>query len=339
MNATTAESWEHRLPKVELHLHLEGAIPYEALWGLIQKYGGDSDVPDSFALRQKLVYRDFPHFIETWIWKNNFVREYDDFTFIAEAVARDFVKQNIRYVEAFYSPGDFARHGLIPQEITSAIRAGIQRVPDVDVALVADLIRDFGPESAKTTLATINEVRDCGVIGVGIGGSEQKFPPEQFAEVYEEARQLGFHTSAHAGEAAGAKSVWGAIRSLKVDRIGHGTRAIEDPVLVDHLAENQIPIELCPISNVCTGIIKSIEQHPVKEYLERGLLVCVNTDDPKMFHNTLADEFAQVQTKLGISRDDVRRLILNGIAAAWLSDDRKQELTDLFCGDPAWFED
>ena len=268
MNSTNADyDWLSRIPKVELHLHLEGAIPYDAMWELIQKYDGDPSCPDREALRQRFEYRDFPHFIETWLWKNTFLREYEDFTLIAEAVARDFADQNIQYVEAFYSPHDFRMHKLTTQGLTEAIRAGLSRVPEVEVRLVADLIRDLGPDNAAVTLAEVNEVRDSGVVGIGIGGGEHKHPPEPFAAVYEEARRLGFRTSAHAGEAAGAESVWGAVRVLQVDRIGHGTRAIEDPELVEHLAESRLPVELNPISNVCTGVIESIAQHPL-----RGLL-------------------------------------------------------------------
>src|SRR5687768_9353854 len=125
------KSWYERIPKIELHLHLEGAIPHEALWELACKYGGDPEVPDVEALVRRFDYRDFPHFIETWIWKNGFIREYDDFTLIAEAVARDLAAQKIRYVEAFYSPRDFARHGLGEQGITEAIRRGLDRVPQI----------------------------------------------------------------------------------------------------------------------------------------------------------------------------------------------------------------
>ena len=331
-----AYNWLEQIPKVELHVHLEGAIPLDALWELIQKYGGDSSCPDRESLRERFAYRDFAHFIDTWLWKNQFLREYEDFTLIAESAAHEFSRQNLRYVEAFYSPRDFAQYGLETQPLTEAIRAGLDRVPDVTVRLVADLIRDFGPELARVTLDEVHEVRDYGVIGVGIGGSEQKFPPEPFAAVYEEARRLEFRTSAHAGEAAGPESVWGAIRSLQVDRIGHGTRAIEDSTLVDYLAESQLPVELNPISNVCTGVIASVADHPCKSFLDRGLLVCVNTDDPQMFHNTMADEFWQLHTLLGISWDDIRRLVLNGVQASWLADHEKQSLVEEISQDPVW---
>ena len=328
-------TYDH-IPKVELHLHLEGAIPYPALWDLVRKYGGDPSVPDLTALKQKFVFRDFPHFIDTWMWKNQFLREYEDFTFIAEAVARDLASQNVRYVEAFYSPPDFACHGLHTQPLTAAICTGLNRVPEIEIALVADLVRDFGPQNGAKTLAELREVRDQGVIGIGIGGSEQSHPPEPFADVYEEARRLGFHTSAHAGEAAGAESVWGALRALRAERIGHGTRAEEDPALLDYLAEHAIPLEMCPLSNVRTGVVPSIEVHPVRRHFERGILVTVNTDDPKMFGNTLAEEYALLVEKLGFTHDDVQTVILNGIRASWLSEPRKQALIADFTTDPAW---
>ncbi len=337
-SAAQAEaSWFDQVPKVELHVHLEGAIPHSALWELVQKYGGDPSIPNPQALAQRFKYRDFPHFIETWIWKNQFLREYEDFGFIAEAVARDLAQQNIRYAEVFFSPADFARHGLQTQGLAQAIRQGFARVPGVEIALVADLVRDFGPDQAATTLAQVNEARDLGIVGIGIGGSEQAFPPELFEPVYAEARRLYFYTSAHAGEAAGAESVWGAIRSLRVDRIGHGTRAEEDESLLDYLAERRIPLEMCPISNLRTGVVPTLEAHPIRRYFERGIVVTVNSDDPKMFGNCLADEYRALE-KLGFSRNDMRQLILQGIQSAWLPEDRKRQLAAQFCQDVAWTE-
>jgi len=329
-------NWFVRVPKVELHLHLEGAIPYPALWDLVQKYGGDPDLPNLEALKQKFVFRDFPHFIETWIWKNQFLREYEDFTLIAEAVARDLARQNIRYAEVFFSPVDFARHGLRVQRLAEAIRAGLARVPEIDISLIADFGRDFGPETATHTLADISEVRDQGVIGVGIGGSEQLYPPEPFADVYAQARALGFHTTAHAGEAAGAASVWGAINALHAERIGHGTRAEEDPALLDYLAAHAIPIEMCPLSNVRTGVVRSLSEHPVRRYFERGILVTINTDDPRMFGNTFVEEFSSLEQELDFSHEEIRTLILNSIRASWLPEAQKARLTADFRADAAW---
>lgn len=316
------------MPKVELHLHLEGAIPLDALWTLVEKYGPEDSGVGSYAeLERRFAYRDFPHFLATWGWKNGFLREYEDFTFIAERVAAHLASQQIRYVEAFYSPGDFARHGLEVAPLTAAIRRGLDvHAADVEIKLVADLIRDFGPERGGRWLDELAEVRDMGVLGIGIGGSEHAFPPEPYSEVYARARRLGFRTSAHAGEAAGPGSVWGALRALEVDRIGHGTHAIADPSLIDHLRETQIPLELCPLSNVRTGVVAELAAHPVKAYLDAGVLVSLNTDDPAMFHTRLATEYAMVMETFGLSWHDVHRLAANAIASAWCSPDRKAEL-------------
>jgi adenosine deaminase len=335
---TGSKSWYERVPKVELHVHLEGAIPLEVLWVLVQKYGGDPQVPDLAALQRKFVYSDFPHFIDTWRWMIQFLRDYEDFTFFSEAVARDLASQNIRYAEAFYSPPDFTRRGLDLVRLTEAIRLGLGRVPGIEIALVADVVRDYGPDVAAATLAQVNEVRSLGVIGIGLGGSEQDHPPEAFRSVFAQARRLGLHTTAHAGEAAGPESVWGAIRALQVERIGHGARAGEDEALLDVLADTQLPLELCPSSNVCTGVVNSIDEHPVRGLFEHGLCLTINSDDPRMFGTSLAGEYRLLEERLGFSRQEVRTLILNGISASWLPVERKQAMADQFCTDPAWLE-
>jgi adenosine deaminase len=336
MPDTSNPTWYQRVPKVELHIHLEGAIPLETLWQLVQKYGGEPSVSNIQALQRKFQYKDFPHFIETWIWKNQFLREYDDFTFIAESVANDLAFQNIRYAEVFYSPLTFAQNRLKPQKLTEAVCTGISRVKQMEISLIMDFSRDSGVEDAEKKLPAIKEIKRLGVIGVGLGGSEQKYPPELYTEIYEKARQMGFHTGAHAGEAAGPESVWSAIRSLKVERIGHGTRAIEDKSLIEYLARTQLPLECCPLSNVKTGVVKSIDVHPVKKFFDAGLLVTINTDDSAMFGNSLAQEYQLLEERLGFSRDDIRTLILNGIKASWLPDDHKKAMTARFIQDKNW---
>jgi len=330
------KDWFKLVPKVELHLHLEGAIPYAVLWELVKKYGGDPSVKNLQALKDKFVFRGFPHFIETWIWKNRFIREYEDFTLFAEAVTQDLAAQNIRYAEVFYTPSDFRCQKLETQKITAAIRSGLDKISGIKAMLVADFCRDDGIENAARVLAELNEVKNLGVIGVTIGGSEQKYPPEPFAGVYEKARQLGFHTSAHAGEAAGAASVWGAIESLKVERIGHGTRIFEDPKLVDYIEEKGIPMEVCPISNVRTRVVNSLREHPVRRYFNQGIIVTINTDDPKMFGNSLAEEYRALHDELGFSNEDIRKVILNGIQASWLPEKEKKVLETSFVTDPVW---
>ena len=329
--------WFDRVPKTEIHLHLEGAIPHAAMWKLVQKYGGDPTVREFEDLQARFEYRDFPHFLNIWAWKNGFLREYEDFEFIAEAIARKLASQNIRYAEIFYSPPDFARHGLQTQGLTESIRAGLDQVSEIEVALIADLVRDYGPEQASLTLREIEEVRDLGVIGIGLGGAEHDHPPELFRTVFLAAHDAGFRTTAHAGEGAGAESVRRAINDLRVHRVGHGVRASEDEDLLELIAKNQVPLEMCPISNIRTGIVDTLSRHPIRSFFERGILVTVNTDDPEMFGNSLAQEYRLLEQELRFSRSQTRQLILNGIEASWLPADRKQHMKQSFQDDPMWF--
>jgi len=315
------------LPKIEIHLHLEGAIPLDALWELIQKYGGDAEVRTRAALEARFRYRDFPHFIETWCWKNSYLREYDDFTFVADEVAADLGRQGIRYVEAFYSPPDFARQGLEVQGITEALRKGLDRHAErTETWLIADVVRDLGPAKAARTLEQLVEVKPLGVIGIGLGGSEQAYPPEPFADVYERAREHGFRTTAHAGEAAGPESVWGALQALRVDRIGHGIRAVDDPSLVTLLAERQVPLEVCPISNVRTGVVDGIATHPIRRLFEAGVRLSVNTDDPKMFNTSLEGEYAALSDRLGFRPSEIKALMQQAIRSTWATPDKQGRL-------------
>ncbi|TAL34049.1 MAG: adenosine deaminase [Spirochaetes bacterium] len=319
-----------RVPKIELHVHLEGAIPAGTMWSLINKYGGDPSVGSLDDLRRRFVYRDFAGFIDTWTWKNGFLREYEDFTLIAADVARAFASQNIRYAEMFVSPSLFRKSGLRPQEIIHAIHRGLRQANDVRIQLVVDLVRDYGPEREITTLYEINEVKHLGILGIGIGGSEHEYPPEPFSGLYERARKLGFRTDVHAGEAAGPGSVWGAIRSLHPDRIGHATSAARDPALLRHCAEHAIALELCPLSNVRTGAVGSHREYPLLVFMEYGTHFSINTDDPAMFGNLLADEYRMIEQSFGISRRGICDIILNSVRTAWMDEAEQKELVEVF---------
>ncbi|MBN1273451.1 MAG: adenosine deaminase [Candidatus Aminicenantes bacterium] len=329
-------TWYEDLPKIELHVHLEGAIPHKALFELIRKYGGDPSVPNTAALKKRFEYRNFSQFIETWSWKNQFLRNYEDFIYSAMLTARDMAKQNIRYAELFFSPSLFVRHGLEVQYITQSIREGVSQVPGIEIRLIADLVRDYGPESEMRTLKALNEVKNFGIIGIGLGGSEHEYPPAPFEPLFREARKMGFFTNAHAGEAAGPQSVWETIRKLRVQRIGHGTNVYKDPKLMDYIAEKKIPLELCPMSNVRTGAVTSIQEHPIRKYFERGLIISVNTDDPKMFNTSLADEYRMLVEECGFSKKDVCQLILQGIKSSWMWEGRKDYLIYQFQQESSW---
>lgn len=316
------------MPKVELHLHLEGAIPLPTLWELIERHGGDKTIKTPAQLVEWFTYKDFAHFMETWVWMIAFLRDYEDFTCAAEAVARHLAAQNIVYAEAFFSPSDFRHHNLDPQQLAIAIRAGLDRVREVEMPLIVDLVRDRGPEGTARTLAAITEVADeARIIGIGIGGYEAENPPELFVEVYRTARDSGFRLTAHAGEAAGPESVWGAIRALNVDRIGHGVRAAEDPALVEYLVEKQIPLEVCPTSNIRTAVVPEWDTHPARSLIAAGAMVTINTDDPALFHSSLAGEYQVLEERFGLGEDTIRRISLAAVDASWASPEIKADLS------------
>lgn len=316
-----------RIPKVELHLHLEGAIPYGCMRELIRKYSGNKPIPNVEAIFAQYQFRGLAHFIKVWNWQNQFLREYEDFTFLAAEVAKDLAGQNVMYAEIFFSPGCHLSPVIESAKLAEAIRIGFQQVPEIEISLVADLVRDHGPDRSVPILNALSESREeLDIVGVGIGGSEQAFPPAPFAPIFERAREAGFRTTAHAGESAGAESIWEAIRSLKVDRIGHATRAIEDIELVDYLAEHKIPLEICLISNLRTGVINSATEHPIREYLERDIPLCINTDDPKFFNNSLAQEYYLLHSELGFTLEEIKALVTQGVLSSWLPEPKKKSM-------------
>jgi adenosine deaminase len=316
------EQFITEIPKVELHLHLEGAIPIETLFNLIQRQGREPSIKTFDDLRKKLTYTDFAHFIEVWTWKNTFIKEEKDFEEIAYQVLGDLSQQNVKYVEAFYSPGDYWRQGLSVQGITECLIKGKERAYrdfGIQSELIIDLIRDHGPERSMQYLEEVTDYLGKGVIGIGLGGSENSFPADSYASVYQEARKRGFRLTAHAGEVAGANSIWAVVKKLGVERIGHGVRAYEDPQLISLLKERQIPLEICVVSNVKTGACKSVEAHPIKRYFQQGLMVTVNSDDPTMFNTSISQEYLELVQKLGFTVNDLKRLSMNGVDASFMS--------------------
>ncbi len=320
------KSFIRDLPKVELHLHLEGAIPLQTLLQLIEKYKGKNYITLA-ALERKFEYKDFSHFIDTWYWKNSFICEYEDYEFIAEQVAKQLAAQNIRYAEVFFSPTDFRKAEALPQEIAIAIRKGLDKHSDkINIQLIADLVRD--EENKLPQLEQITEVRDQGIIGIGLGGKEKEFPPNLFTEVFKKAKKIGFHTTCHAGEAAGPDYIWQALQNFNVERIGHGTSAIKDEKLIDYLIENQIPVEMCPISNIRTASVNSLANHPIYDFYKKGMLVSVNTDDPEMFNTTMDNEYLSLLDTFDFEIADIIKLEQNSIESAWCSDALKTKLSE-----------
>lgn len=317
------------MPKVELHLHLEGAFTFTTLLSLINKYGGDSRVRSLSDLKDRFAYRDFPQFIETWNWKNQFFRVPGDFELSTFETLTDLHNQHVEYVEAFFSPWDFTEDGLSMPDITRAVLKACRRAREeygIRCSLIADLNRNH---DAKLGMQRIDEVAgfiDQGVIGIGLGGSEHLYPADLFEEAFAKAKRCGLHRVAHAGEAAGPESIWAALQKLDVERIGHGTRAGEDPLLLEELRRRRIPLEVCITSNVCTGVVQSIATHPLKKYWDAGLVVTINTDDPTMFGCTLTDEYFLLVDNFAFAPEVLRQICYNAIESTFLDGAGKRQL-------------
>ncbi len=327
------EKFITKMPKVELHIHLEGAIPFEMIFDFIQRSATETDIKSLDDLKAKFKYTNFTDFIKTFVWQTSFIKRYDDFEKISYSVLKNLAAQNVKYVEAFCSPADFHRNGLTTEGILECLIKGKEKAfKDFGIRcqLIVDLVRNYGPEKAFQTLQEVTPFLGKGVIGIGLGGIESRFPPELFENVYRKAKELGFKLTAHAGEDAPAKSIWSAIQRLEIQRIGHGVRAYEDPKLLSFLKEKQLPLELCPTSNVMTGICKSIKDHPIKKYFEDGLLVTLNSDDPTMFETSINQEYLLLHKELGFSLEKLKIISTNGIKASFLTENEKISLNNIF---------
>jgi adenosine deaminase len=316
------------MPKVELHLHLEGAFTFEYLLSLVDKYGGDPNVKNIDDLKNYFTFKDFPHFIKTWYWKNQFFKEPIDFEESTYQTLKNLAEQNVVYAEVFYSPWDFEPSGLRVEEITEATISGIGRAEkdfNIKTGLIADIVRNYGSDRSLKRLEQVTPYLNRGIIGLGLGGNEIDFPAKDFIDVFRKAKELGFRLTAHAGEAAGPESVRDVVELLEVERVGHGVRVIEDPTLIDMLRERNIPLEVCITSNVCTNIYSSIEEHPFKKLFAEGLFLTVNSDDPPMFGSDITGEYLLINEKLDFSLPEIKQLNINAINASFLdeSDQRK----------------
>lgn len=325
------------IPKIELHLHLEGAFTIETLYRLIHKYGGDPTIRSLEDIKQKFYYEKFEDFIRTWYWKNNFFRTGDDFELSTYETLVNLKQQNIVYIEAFFSPWDFEKNGISMEEITESVIRGCEHAEQdtgIQWKLIADLNRDHGPEAALKNVEKIAVYKNQGVVGIGLGGNESLHPATQYVDVFREAKALGLRRVAHAGEADGAESVSSAIIDLNAERIGHGVRAIDNPDLMNLLKRSQIPIEVCITSNVMTGAVPSMHEHPVKQFLQQGLKVTINTDDPTMFNCTLNDEYSLLLGVFQCSFQDIKKVCYNALESSFLDRVERIQFEKIF--NDAW---
>ena len=316
------------LPKVELHIHILGTIRPRTLLDFVDEGEFETPYNSEADLAQLFQYQDFGHFISVYSQVVSYISDEKQFERLAFEMLEDLAANNVRYAEISFSAPDHMRRQLEFGAMLNAIDRGIRRAnrkTGIEADVRIDLVRNYGPESAMEVLDWIREKLDS-IVSVDIGGSEHKFPAKPFAPVYDEARKMGLHLVAHAVEAEGPESIWDAIRFLGVERIGHGTSAIQDTRLMDHIKENEIAIESCPVSNVRTGVVASIVEHPIREFYDRSLLVTVNSDDPAFFDTNITFEYTQLHDRLGFSLADLYSITQNGVKSAFLSDNKKETL-------------
>jgi len=320
------------LPKAEQHIHIVGSTRPETLLWLAEESDLDTPYNTLGDVERFFRYRDFNHFISIYSTVVELVKDERQFERITYEMLEGDARCNVQYVEASFSAPDHVRRGLDYDLMLGAINRGIHRAKQdfgIDCNLRIDLVRNYGPDHGMEVLNWI-EGNDDNIVSVDIGGTESGFPPEPYEPVYKRARDMGLRLTAHAGEAAGPESVWGAVRTLGVERIGHGVTARQDPRLMRLLSEKDITIEACPVSNVRTGAVPSISEHPIREFLEQGIRVTVNSDDPSMFGTDMNNEYLQLHRELGFTVQELFQLSLNAVDSSFLPEEERNSLRETF---------
>ncbi len=331
------DAFIQRMPKAEIHVHLEGSVRPATLLELARRNGVQPPANDEAGLREFFRFRDFPHFIEVYIAVCSCLRTPEDFATIVAELGEDAAAQNIRYLEIHFNPETNVRkRGLDFHEMLAGMNRGRSEARQswgVEMRWIADGVRDSetSPYSVTQTVDWIASLSpDDGVVALGLGGNEVGFPPAPFVADFARARAAGLHTVAHAGETTGHATICESLDFLGVERIGHGVRAVDNAGLVERLVRDRIPLELCPTSNVCTGVVSSFADHPFRTLDEAGVLVTVNSDDPPLFGTTLTDEFRVLAQHWGYDADGVQRIALNAVDVAFLPEHERAALRAAF---------
>ncbi|MEV6396540.1 adenosine deaminase [Streptomyces sp. NPDC051907] len=318
------------LPKAELHVHHVGSASPRIVAELAARHP-DSKVPtDPDALADYFVFTDFAHFIEVYLSVVDLVRTPEDVRLLTFEVARDMARQNIRYAELTVTPFSSTRRGIDEKAFMDAIEDA-RKAAEAELGVVLrwcfDIPGEAGLEAAEETVRLAVDLRPEGLVSFGLGGPEIGVPRPQFKPYFDRAIAAGLHSVPHAGETTGPQTIWDALNDLRAERIGHGTSATQDPALLKHLAENRIPLEVCPTSNLATRAVLDLDEHPIKEMVAAGVLVTINSDDPPMFGSDLNNEYAVAARLLELDERGVAELAKNAVEASFLDAAGKARIT------------
>ena len=311
------EAWLKALPKAELHLHLEGALEPELMFALARRNGIELPWSDVDVLRQAYSFNSLQEFRDLYYQGANVLRTEQDFYDLTWAYLQKCQAQGVVHVEPFYDPQTHTERG-IPFEaaingISGAMRDGREQL-GITGGLILSFLRHLSEDDAFRTLEQAMPFRDQ-FFAVGLDSAEQGHPPSKFERVFAKARAEGFLAVAHAGEEGPPEYIWQALDLLKVNRIDHGVRAAEDPKLLDRLADEQIPLTVCPLSNIKLRVFQDMTHHNILDLLEQGLKVTVNSDDPSYFDGYVLENFVALRDGLGMTEEQARRLAQNSMDA------------------------
>jgi adenosine deaminase len=318
-----------RMPKVELHVHLEGAMRPAILLELARRNGIELPARDEAGLKRWFRFSDFEHFVKIYLTCSSALQNPEDFELLALDFLAEQACQKVVYSEVHFTIGTHMGSGAsgkdgeaIRQALAAAISEGERRY-GVVMRLIPDIVRNVGPALADTTLEWALAGRENGVVALGLSGSEARFGNDPFARHFEAAKAAGLHRVAHAGEHAGPESIRSALDLCDPERIGHGVRAIEDPTLVEDLARRRIPLEVCPTSNVALGVYPALSAHPFDRLLKAGVPLSVNTDDPAFFGTNLTREYLRLHETFGYGAAELAGLSLAALDQSFLPAERK----------------
>jgi len=313
------------LPKAELHLHLEGSIRPSVACELAARHGVELTEDE---VRRRYAYTDFAGFLAAFKWVTSFLREPADFACVAEDLAEQLLAQNVVYAEITLSVGVMFLRQQRPEANFEAILAVTEPFENRGLRMnwVFDAVRQFGAEAALQVVEAAKRCASRRIVAFGVGGDEMSIPTSQFRTVYKKAAEYGLHRLMHAGETGGPEKIREAIELLGVERIGHGIAAIHDETLMEFLGERGIPLEVCPVSNARTGALALqrrnravvLSDHPLPELLRHGVPITLSTDDPAMFHTSLAEEYRQAY-EMGLTEDELAEVVESGFRYAFAS--------------------
>lgn len=328
------ESFIRAMPKVELHVHLEGSIQPETLLALARRHKVVLPATTLEGLRAWYNFTNFPHFIEVYLAVSNCLRTPDDLELITREFLIGQADQNIWHSEVTYTPfTQYYQNGLSFPDQLAAInraRAWADEELGVSMSLTIDIPRQISAEEGLLVADWAISGMEKGVTAFGLGGDEVGNPPEKFKEAFDRTRAAGLPSVPHAGETMGPESIWGALQALQADRIGHGVRCLEDPALVSELRARQIPLEVCPTSNICLKVFPSLAEHALPRLLAEGLYVTINSDDPPMFNTTLTGEYLHLVTTFQLDVAILEQLVLNAVRASLLPANARLALEESF---------